>query len=150
MGDKDQGQPSRNIAPNQPIFTGLFTVPTADPSVHISIPVTFAQFTEAFMVSITAHPSTDPADPLQNVALQFLIGGQGGANGNAVKLEGAEFILPAENYVQTVPAWLNRIIIDARGVLVTGMAPPESRADVTFTVVVYQMDRTTRDEWKGR
>jgi hypothetical protein len=143
MGDKDQGQPARTIAPNAPVFTGLltFTAGGAPDPTRLIIPLTFSEFTEAFLVSISNRPTQVGNSP---AALQFLV------NSNMAtkppQLAQAEFILPGCSYRQPMPGWLQRITIDGRGVAPDDFSVARS---VTAQVVVYRLDRVTRDDWKG-
>ena len=145
MGDRDTGQPSRTLAPNRPIFSRLLTVEEAATRGRLIVPVTFAEFTEAFLVSITTRPPQTEAGFLE-AGLQFLVGSELGADQQFTQLGQCEYIGAAGYYKQAVPGWLERIVIDARGVNPLDF---NQRRRVEAQIVIYRIDRVTRNEWKG-
>jgi hypothetical protein len=114
---------------------------------RVIVPLTFSQFTEAFLVSLTAPPEqSGAAVPLPPAAVQFLINSQQGAQASFFNLPNCELILPGCTYRQPVPGWLERITIDARAVAPDDL---DTRRTTNLQVVVYRIDRVTRDDWTG-
>lgn len=145
MGDTDRDRGAPNLTPNVPIFTGLLAVEAVANRGRLVVPVSFSEFTEAFLVTITNRPTQTLAGFLE-AGLQFLIGSERGAAPTFNTLDQAEYLGPGCIYRQAVPGWLEKIVIDARGV-----APSDfnTRRDIVAQVIVYQLDRATRTDWRG-
>lgn len=138
MGVKDIGTPARTLGRNAPVFQELVVIEVLDPFKSIDIPLRISEFTEAFELVITCRGNPDQLNPS---SLLFLVNGQG--IGQAVI---AESLGIGETYRQIIPAWRDKVNITGHGVNSLDFV---TRVQVTFTAVVYQLDRVTRDEYLG-
>jgi hypothetical protein len=140
----DQGrEPAASLAPNQPVFTGRLVVLAGADRGRLIIPVSFYPHTEAFLVSITNPPTQAGALP---AAAQFLIQSAWGDVATFRRLADCEFLPPCANHLRPLPAWLDNITIDARGVAPAALG---AARDISLAVVVYRVDRVVRQDWKG-
>lgn len=145
--NRDTGAP--NLASNKPLAVAPMVIPAlaVAPAVRPTrrtIRVSHARYTEAFMVSILNRPTLAGADP---IALRFIVNSELNQSGALRQLPAGELLLPGESVLWPVPGWVDNIIVDAAGFSLVDLATPE---DVTADVRVYQLDRATRYDWKGR
>jgi len=138
MGVKDIGTPARTLGRNAPIFTGILVIETLDPQGEVVIPLKISEFTEAFEISITCRGNPDVLNPS---AFLFLVGGQ-----NVAQSIQAESIVQGQNFKQIIPAWKENVTVSGIGV---NSLDYVTRVQVTVSIVVYQLDRVTRDEYLG-
>lgn len=139
MGVGDKGMPARTLGRNAPIFTTLLIVEPADAQAVVDIPLRISEFTQAFELSITCRGNTEM--PGINSAFLFLVNGEG--IGQAVQ---AESIVAEQNYRQIIPGWRDSINIIGMGVDTLDYT---TRRQVVVSIVAYQLDRVTRDEYLG-